>query len=501
MEEYDYIVVGGGTAGCVIAARLSADPEVSVLVLEAGDEVPLPEMVVPQAWPTLVGGPADWADIVHDANTERMLIWPRGRALGGSSSMNAMIFLRGHHSSYTWPSGYGAGWDFEGMLPYLKKSERAAGRDPELRGDDGPLPVSPAENRNPVAATMLDATAQLGFPVAKDPSGGMEEGFGWHDMTIADGVRASAADIYLRPALGRPNLTVRTHATATRLLLEGKECSGVEYSLGNELRVAECHREVILSAGTVGSPQLLMVSGLGPAAHLRDVGAEVVLDLPGVGSNLHDHTVTQVIYEASRPIPLSEYNHFEAGGLIRADEHSTRPDMQIMLCSIPFYIPPMTGPENGFSIWASYMSPVSRGTIRLASTDPMAKPVVDPRCLSADRDIAAMVAGLKTARRIGEAPAFASWREREVFPGPGLAGDQELAEYIRETYAFYCHGVGTCRIGTDEMAVVDPKLRVRGINGLRVADASVIPSIVSANTQALTYGIAERAATFVAEAL
>jgi choline dehydrogenase len=498
--RYDYIVVGGGTAGGVIAARLSADPAVSVLVLESGSETPLPEMAAPQAWPMLVGGPADWADAVRDVVSGRSIIWPRGRALGGSTSINAMMFVRGHRSSYDeWPGVGAPGWGFDELLPYFKRSERTAGKETGLRGESGPLPVSPAAHPNPVTASMLDAVGQAGFPAAKDISAGVEEGFGWHDLTIADGTRRSAADVYLRPVLGRPNLAVLTETTATRVLVDGGECTGVEYSVNGEVASAECVREVILTAGTIGSPRLLMLSGIGPAAHLRDVGVELVLDLPGVGENLHDHPVAEVIYEAGQPMPPSEYNHIEASGLIRADERSTRPDLQIGLCSIPLYIPPMSGPENGFSIWFSCMAPASRGTVRLASADPAAKPIVDPRCLTTGRDMQAMIAGLRTARKIGEAAALGPWRKREVFPGPEATTDADLETYIRGAYSFYAHGVGTCRIGTDAMAVVDPQLKLRGIGRLRVADASVMPSVVSGNTQAATYAIAERAASLIAD--
>jgi choline dehydrogenase len=497
--RYDYVVVGGGTAGGVIAARLSADPAVSVLVLESGSETALPEMAAPQAWPMLIGGPADWADAARDVVSGRSISWPRGRALGGSTSINAMMFVRGHRSSYDESSGAGApGWGFDELLPYFKQSERTVGKDTGLRGESGPLPVSPPAHPNPVTASMLDAAGQAGFPAAKDTSAGVEEGFGWHDLTIAEGTRRSAADVYLRPVLGRPNLTVLTETTATRLLVSGGECTGVEYSVNGEVVSAECVREVILTAGTIGSPRLLMLSRIGPAAHLRDVGVELVLDLPGVGENLHDHPVAEVIYEAGQPMPPSEYNHIEASGLIRADGHSTHPDLQIGLCGIPLYIPPMSGPENGFSIWFSHMAPAIRGTVRLASTDPAAKPIIDPRCLTTGRDMQAMIAGLRTARKIGEAAALASWRKREVFPGPDATTDADLETYIRGTYSFYAHAVGTCRIGTDAMAVVDPQLKLRGISRLRVADASVMPSIVSGNTQAVTYAIAERAASLVA---
>jgi choline dehydrogenase len=498
--SFDYVVVGGGTAGCVIAARLTADPGVSVLVLESGSGTPLPEMAAPQAWPTLLGGPADWADPAQDAVTGRPMITARGRALGGSSSINAMVFMRGHRSSYDqWPAQGAPGWAFDDMLPYFKRSERTVGKDPELRGEHGPLQVSPAARPNPVTAVMVDAAGQVGFRTAKDISSGADEGFGLHDLTIVDGTRLSAADAYLRPSLGRPKLTVLTDTTATRLLVDRGQCAGVEYSINSELAVALCTREVILTAGSVGSPQLLMLSGIGPAAHLRDVGADLVLDLPGVGANLHDQAVVPLIYEASQPVPPIEYNRGEATGLVRADQHSLRPDLQIALSNGPDYIPPMSGPENGFSIHVSYMAPVSRGTVRLRSTDPAAKPAVDQRWLTANRDMQATIAGLKTAREIGLATPLNSWRKREVFPGPDAVADADLETYIRSAYSSYNHPVGSCRIGTDDMAVVDPALKVYGVSRLRVADASVMPSIVSGPTQAATYAIAERAAALITQ--
>jgi choline dehydrogenase len=499
MDSYDFVIVGGGTAGCVLAARLSADPAVAVLLLEAGAAQSPAGAENPPAWPALLESPANWGDIaLGQTAAGRAVPVARGRVLGGSSATNAMVFVRGHRSSYDrWPKEGAEGWGFDDLLPFFRRTETATGRDPALRGTDGPLLVGPATPPNPVLAACLDAAAEVGYRRADDISGGLEDGFGWSDLNIVAGRRQSALDAYLRPALPRGNLRVVTGALAHRVLMDRQRCIGVEYSVGGEVFRVTASGEVVLTAGAIGTPTLLMRSGIGPASALRPHGIEVVAELPGVGENLHDHPYAFVIYRAAQPVPAAANNHGEALGLLRSEPHLDYPDLQIIFVDISLVPPGMGGPESGYTIAPALMQPFSRGTVRLASGDPDVAPVVDPRYLSHPGDVQAMMAGLKLAQEIGRAKALAPWRAEEVLPGAGVSTDEALWHYADNTMQSYFHPVGTCRMGTDAMSVVDPALRVHGISGLRIADASVMPSIVSGNTNATVYAIAERAATLV----
>jgi choline dehydrogenase len=497
-DTYDYIVVGGGTAGCVLASRLSQDDAAQVLLLEAGDPEPPEEAAVPPAWPTLQGTRADWNDI-PDVWASAPVAWPRGRGLGGSSNINGMIFIRGHRSSYDWWTETAAhGWDFDALLPYFKCSETVVSGRGDHRGSGGPMKVAPASEPSPVVISSIEAAVESGHLRAADIGGGLEEGVGLADLTIVDGRRQTAADAYLRPVLGRPNLDVVTGAHVHRLVLSAGRCSGVEFAKDGQSKTAGCSGEVILAAGTVGSAQLLLLSGIGPASQLREVGVDVAVDLPGVGANLHDHALSGVTYTSSRPVPPSVNNHGEAVGLLRSGQGELNgPDLQILLVACPYFHPALSGPgpDEGYTIAVSLMSPHSRGSLRLASADPTAAPLIDSGYLNSDRDVDALMAGLDTVREIGSAPSLKAWRGKEAIPGDAVP----LRSYLRDNLMPYFHYVGTCRIGTDSMAVVDDTLRVRGITGLRVADASVIPSIPSANTNATVCAIAERAAALISE--
>jgi len=499
---YDFIIVGAGTAGCVLAARLSEDASARVLLLEAGSRQPLPHAATPWLWTTLLGSSMDWADktTVQEANGF-VLPWPRGRGLGGSSAINAMAFTRGHRSSYDeWVPAGAEGWGFDDLLPFFKRSEQVEGRDPAVRGVDGPLRPGPAAGAHPISHAGLAAALEAGYPRARDISGGLDEGFGFCDMSIVDGRRQSAADAYLNPVLGRRNLDVVTDAVVYQLIVTGNRCTGVRYRTGTETRTAECETEVLLAAGAVGSPVLLMASGIGPQAHLREVGIEVITDLPGVGTNLHDHPTSCVVYHATQPVPAGNNSPGEVQGLLHAGvDGRPGPDVQIMFVTVPLHSPRLAGPEfgHGYTILVSLMAPSSRGSVRLSSAAPGAAPVIDPRFYTDSRDIDTVIAGLRIAREIGGAPALAPWRGVEALPGVDTRHDEQLRQYVRESLGAYHHYAGTCRIGTDETAVVDTELRVRGIDGLRVADASVMPSPISANTNATVYAIAERAADLI----
>lgn len=502
--NYDFVIVGAGTAGSVLASRLSEDPGRRVLLLEAGEAEPLELMSVPGAWPALMGSAADWGGVsTEQAFTGAEMPLPRGRALGGSSSINGLNFVRGHRSSYDrWPAEGASGWGFDDLLPYFRRSETAAGRDAALRGQDGPLRVGPPATPNPVIAACVEAAVEAGHRRADDISGGLETGFGWCDNTIADGQRQSAADAYLRPVLAdRPGLTVVTGAVVTRLVLSEGRCTGVEYLLGDVTHTAAATAEVILTAGAIGTPHLLMLSGIGPKGHLVETGVEPVLDLPGVGANLQDHAMSTLTYTARQPVPSDVANPPGEGvGLVRVAPDAEGPDLQILFVSLPYRAPSLPGPVNGYTIGFSVMTPHSRGSVRLAAADPRVPPLVDPNYLGDERDVATLTAGLRIAREIGEAPALAPWRGAEAQPGPDVRDEDEVREFLRRSLLAYFHYSGTCRIGDDDMAVVDSQLRVRGISGLRIADASVMPTIVSANTNATVYAIAERAADLLTSA-
>jgi choline dehydrogenase len=501
-QSYDYIIVGGGTAGCVLARRLSEDPSTHVLLLEAGAREPLEAMAVPGAWLSLIGSVADWGDSgAVNAYTGGRIATPRGRGLGGSSSINGLMFVRGYRSSYdAWTTSGAPGWGFDDLMPYFRRSETAKDGDAAVRGVDGPLIVSVPPTPNPMIAAAVEAAVELGYGRADDLSSGLETGFGWSDFNIVDGVRQSAADAYLTAALARSNLDVMTGALVRRVVVTGGRATGIEFTAGGTTATVDCTGEVVLTAGAIGSAQLLLLSGIGSSDHLRAVGVEPLLELPGVGANLHDHPLASVTYESSRPIPSIPANATgEALGFVRTSVALDRPDLQFLFHSLPIPVPTLPTPEHGYSILFSAMNPHSRGSVRLAGPDAELLPEVDPNYMADERDVATMYEGLRLARRIGEGDALALWRGAEVHPGPHVSDTDTdaLAEYLRLGLRCYFHYVGTCRIGGDQMAVVDPQLRVHGISGLRVADASVMPSIVTANTAATVYGIAERAADLI----
>jgi choline dehydrogenase len=437
----------------------------------------------------LLGGPADFGGpTTVQTATGTTFHLPRGRGVGGSPAINAMVFARGHRDSSANWSQFGAkGWTFDDLLPYFKRSEAVPHRHPTVRGVDGPLHVAPAFPPNDVAVACLAAAEQTGHPRAHDVSGGLEVGFGAPDLTIVNGRRQSAADAYLAPALNRPNLDLVADAMVHRVLLSGGRAIGVEYrTSAGELVTVRADGELVLAAGAIGSPQLLMLSGIGPWAHLRSVGVDVAVDLPGVGSNLQDHPITGISYQASSPLAAPCNNQCEMIGLIRAGADEGAPDLQILIVDSA----PVTGFDqlDTYVISASPLQPYSRGTVRLAAADPALPPLVDPNYLADGRDLRTMLKALLIAREIGQASALDGWRGKELAPGPTVDDKSSWRAYIRAACSTYFHPVGTCAMGETEQAVVDSELRVHGVDGLRVVDASVMASLPSNNTMATVYG-------------
>ncbi|MGA4842038.1 GMC family oxidoreductase [Streptomyces sp. G45] len=501
LAEFDYVVVGAGSAGCVLAARLSEDADRSVLLLEAGPREATADIATPYNWPALWGTEVDhgYTTVPQAGVGGLTLVCPRGRTLGGSSAINAMVFLRGHRADYDgWAALGCAGWAYDDVLPYFRRMETVPGKDPAYRGDAGPLrpaPVDPAL-ANPLSAAFVEAATATGHPYSDDFNGARQEGAGWPDLTISGGARQSAADAYLLPALAtRDNLTVSTDSRAYRLLFDDDRCTGVEYLRDGAPQRAYPRAEVVVCAGAVDSPRLLLLSGVGPADELRQAGVEVRHDLPGVGRNLHDHPLCGLVFAVDRPVPAPRTNMSEAALHWRSDPSLPGADMQLMFIHIPYCPPTMTPPEHAFTLGVTTV-PRSRGSVRLADADPASAPLIDPGYLRDEDDVRRLLHGVEVAREVAAAAPFAKWGAREALPGAS-ASATELRAFLTAATGPYFHLAGSCAMGVGEDAVVGPDLRVRGLAGLRVADASVMPTIVSVNTNAAALMIGEKAADLV----
>jgi choline dehydrogenase len=527
LNAFDFIVVGAGAAGCVLANRLTASGRHSVLLLEAGGEDSSPWIHIPLGYGKHFTNPAvNWlyASEQQAGAGNRRIAQPRGKVLGGSSSINGLLYIRGQREDYDrWRDAGNAGWGYADVLPYFRKAEDQSRGPDEYHGVGGPLSVSDPGETHPLSDAWLAAAAECGYPSNPDFNGATQEGFGYNQWTMRRGFRSSAATAYLRPARRRANLTIITHAHATRLLFAGTRATGIEYSRGGALESATARREVIVAGGSFNSPQLLQLSGVGPASLLQQFGIGVVADLP-VGMNLQDHYTGRIEYECAGADTLNDvvgslakgfvaalrYAFLRKGflamggsyatGFIRADPAAATPDIQT---SISLFSADKAGDKlhdfPGITLAARLLRPESRGTVLIQGTDPLKPPAIQPNYLSSEKDCAVLLAGVKAMRRLTDTSALRRYVVREHDPGPACTSDADLMDFLRLRGGIAFHPVGTCKMGGDSSAVVDSRLRLRGLAGLRVVDASIMPTLVSGNTFAPTVMIAEKGADMILE--
>lgn len=522
--HFDFIVVGAGSAGCTLAARLSESGKHRVLLLEAGPADRDPWIHIPIGYGKLFSkGSVNWLyETEPGSQVDRPIPQPRGKVLGGTSSINGMLYIRGQRQDYDhWRQLGCTGWAYDDVLPYFRRAEDQERGADDFHGAGGPLAVSDAHEAHPLSEAFINAAVAEGYRRNDDFNGAEQEGFGTYQWTTRNGRRCSAAAAYLKPARGRPNLKVESDAQATRLLFEGKRTVGVVYDVDGVERTARAEGEVLVAGGAYNSPQILQLSGLGPGPLLRQHGIEVVADIATVGENLQDHVNAPLMFELKDAISVNDINNrldkkiagalsylfgkrglfhmacAHAGGFLRTDPAVASPDIQTIMLLFSGTIPGTPHGYPGVTVIATLLRPESRGTCHIKSNDPFASPAIQPNYLVAERDRQTLVAGLKAMRNVTRQPEFSSRTVAERYPGPEIESDADLLEYIRTMCRSSYHPVSTCRMGSDERAVVDERLKVRGIDGLRVIDASIMPTLVSGNTNAPTIMIAEKGADMV----
>jgi choline dehydrogenase len=525
VKDYDYIIAGGGSAGCVLASRLSEERDVSVLLIEAGGSDRHPLFHIPAGFARMTKGIASWgwSTVPQKHMRDRVFWYTQAKVIGGGSSINAQIYIRGNAKDYDlWAQSGCTGWSYRDVLPYFKRAERNSSFRDEFHGTSGPLGVSDPLATLPIADAFLAAAGEAGLERNPDFNGARQEGVGYYQVTQKNGRRSSAATAYLKPALRRPNLAVRRDAQVLRILVEKTRAVGVEVAAASGRRqFLRAKREVILSCGAIGSPRLLMLSGIGPADHLKSLGITPVLDAPGVGSNLQDHLDLCTLCECTGNHTYDKYakplwaalagalylvfrggpaasNLFATGGFWRADENAASPDIQFHLgfgSGIEAGIAKLK--NAGVTLNSAYLRPRSRGTVRLASADPLAAPLIDPNYWADPHDREMSLRGLKLAREIMAKPALKRFVLAERVPGPEVSSDEDLIAYACAAAKTDHHPAGTCRMGTDAEAVVNPDLTFRGIRALRVVDASIMPHVITGNTNAATIMIAEKGSDMI----
>jgi choline dehydrogenase len=520
-ESFDFVVVGAGSAGAVVANRLSEDPGTSVLLLEAGGPADADEITIPAAFANLFKTKWDWnyQTVEQKQLNSRAAFWPRMKALGGCSSMNAMIYIRGNRLDYdSWRDTHGAvGWGYDDVLPYFIKAEGNTRLGAPYHGQNGPLHVEDRRYTHPLTEAWVESAVAASFKPNDDFNGAEQEGAGLYQVTCRKGRRWSVAKAYLEPALDRKNLTVRTGALAERVVIEGGRAVGVTYQSGGASTSVYADAEVILSGGAINSPQLLMLSGIGPATHLREIGVDVVHDLAGVGHNLHDHPAAPLVFHTRDISDLAEFNNLvnfaraktwgsgplvsnigEGGGFWRSRDDLAAPDLQVHVAPSGFWDNGLHEPTTRkVTVAPTLVSVRSRGRIRLRSGDPRWHPEIDPAYYDDQTDLDAMTSGVRRLLETVRSGPLSRYIDAPAMPAQKEPTDTQIVEHLRAHTQTLYHPVGTCAMGADEQAVVDPELRVRGLDGLRVVDASVMPMVVRGNTNAPTIMIGERAADLI----